>query len=775
MNTRILIVLALTGIFTLSCKKEYNKFDRPVWLEGKLYTQMLTIPDIDTFSLCVALSGYDTIIDASGSYTVFAPDNQAFQAYFAANTSYSNVADIPHEELLDLVKIHIIQNPWSKSQLKKLDVNGWINPRDPNNDEPWGYKRQTLLRDANRKYWITLKQNQATIVDSTQGSDTRLVFNSSRKYLPLFFDEYLDIAEVTGSDYEFFFDRSFENGNIYFSNAKIGAEDYFAENGFIYKLDEVVNPLKNTEEYLEKSAVGNNYTEFLNSIYLFPRFAENLPETFKQPGAEEGLDVPTLYNLDYPELVYDIHEELTGRNIVDVRNTVRYHYGMIAPTNAAMKVLIDEVITDNSGYPHWPSYKLVPSNIKRIVINSHMSENPVYLSDLEQGFLNGESDSVFVNPSSVVEKHYASNATFFGVDEPIVPRAFTSVAGPVYLRPGYASYMYAIEYSKILPAVKRRNANYSLFVISDETMRADSSLFIRPNVVQPWRYDVSSWDRAARQVVRRSEFELNLQMLNQVGTRLPRGVARKEFIPNLAGNFIVWNMEDIRVPAGPGDTVTFPPPTVSGGVPNVFGYNGDSIIGLAPEQLEEPTDNGNTYNVKGWFSFPRTEMYYAIREYSAFFDLIDRAGFNDDDFKKFTFTTDSELYTVFLPTDEAIGRNSERLDTMSVAELQQFVKYHFVPGNLIFTDGNALSGDYNTLRADEASTIYSTVFSTLDLRTGIDHIEILNETGGTIYDIEEAEDITNIMTVVNVSNDDALDNFVTTGVLHEIDTILIKH
>ncbi len=533
--------------------------------------------------------------------------------------------------------------------------------------------------------------------------------------------------------------------------------------------------MKNTEEYLEKSEEGKNYTEFLNSIYLFPRFSENLPETFKQPGAEEGLDVPTLYNLDYSELIYDIHEELTGRNIVDVKNTIRYHYGMVAPTNEAMKELIDNVITDNSGYPHWPSYTLVPSNIKRIIINSHMSENPVYLSDLERGFLNGEKDSIFVNSSSVVEKHYASNATFFGVDEAIVPRAFTSVSGPGYLRPGYASYMYAIEYSKILPAVKRRSADYSFLVISDQSIRADSSLFIKPNVVQPWRYDVTSWDRSARQMARRSEFELNLQMLNQVGTNLPRGVARKEFIPNLAGNYIVWNMEEIRVPAGPGDSVTFPPPTVSGGVPNVFGYNGDSIIGLAPEQLEEPTDNGKTFNVDGWFSFPRAEMYFAIREYNAFFDLIDRAGFNDDDFKKFTFITESELYTVFLPTNGAIDRNSERIDSMSVEELQQFIKYHFLPGNLIFTDGNALSGDYITLRPDEASTIYSTVFSTLDIRTGIDHIEILNKDGGTLYDIEEAADISNMMTVVNVSNDDNLDNYVTTGVLHEIDTILIKH
>lgn len=775
MNTRNLIILAVIGMISFSCKDDFSKFDRPEWLEGKLFTQLQSVPDVDSFIVAVQRTGYDSIINSSGSYTIFAPNNEAFLKYFEANPQYSSVWGIPLDELEELVKIHVVQNPWSKSQLQTLDVYGWINKRDPNNDEPWGYKRQTLQKDPNRKYWITVSQNEATIVDSTLGSDTRTVFRPSRKYLPIFFDDYLDIAEVKSSDYEFYFDRPYEYGNIYFSQAKLGVEDYFAENGFIYTIDEVVSILKNAEQLMEDSPEGNTYSTFLNSVYLFPIFYENLPETYKQPGASEGLEVPTLYDLDYQDLTFDIHEELTVRGANNVVATIRYHNGLLAPTNSAMQDLIDNVITDKSGYPHWPNYNLAPKIIKKTVVNSHMSEGPIYLSDLVNGFINGDKDSIFVDPSNVIEKHYGSNATFMGIDKAVIPRAFTSVAGPVYLRPGYQTYMYGIEVSKILPAIKRRNASYSFFVLADAQLMLDSSLFIRVDRSQRSGYRVSSYNQQTRRMEDRTDFDMNLQMLNQVGEYLPLGAARKEFIPNLAGNYIVYNTEAIRVPIGEGDSITIPPPTVSGGVDSRWGFNGDSAVGVIPAQLEEPTDNGSTYDVNAWFSFSRTNLYSQLRNYSEFFDVMETAGLVDRNFGRFNFITDSEQYTVFAPSNSAIEAYRAALDTMSTESLQSFVKYHFIPGLLIFTDGNRPSGDYETLRPDESSTIYTTNYTTLDVRTQIDQIDVMDEFGELIVNIEESGSSTNIMVASDIASDVNLENYVTNGVIHEIDTVLIRH
>ena len=118
-------IAILAGIFLTACINIYDleKYQSPKWLAGKLYTQISTREDLSTFGKCLELTGYDTLLNISGSYTVFAPSNEAFNQFFSENPQYGNdVANIPHNELLRIVKFHIIQNAWSKAQLQQLDI-----------------------------------------------------------------------------------------------------------------------------------------------------------------------------------------------------------------------------------------------------------------------------------------------------------------------------------------------------------------------------------------------------------------------------------------------------------------------------------------------------------------------------------------------------------------------------------------------------------------------------------------------------------------------------
>ena len=81
-----------------------------------------------------------------------------------------------------------------------------------------------------------------------------------------------------------------------------------------------------------------------------------------------------------------------------------------------------------------------------------------------------------MDQSDIVQKQFGSNATFVGISKAIVPRAFKSVTGPIYQQRGYSYSMFAIEQSGLLPALKRENQDYMLFVESDVDCQADSSL-----------------------------------------------------------------------------------------------------------------------------------------------------------------------------------------------------------------------------------------------------------------------------------------------------------
>ncbi|MEX0981005.1 MAG: fasciclin domain-containing protein [Bacteroidales bacterium] len=765
---RILFIPGILVWFLLySCqddRMQADKYDRPEWLTGKIYTLITEQDELSTFARCLEITGYDTIINISGSYTAFAPSNEAFEAWLSEN-NYNDVDDIPLIELSRLVKYHLVQNPWSKIQLRSLDVYGWIDTLDNFNNKPRGFKRETLLRDENRKYGIASKgrrigeDENLIIVDTTSTDFHRRVLTDSRKFAPFFFQEYFDIYDLDAGDYEFYFDRPFNGGDdIYFAGARIEGDEIFAENGFVYVIDKVVEPLENLYQLLEKEYSSYSYSHFLELINQFPDFNYNQQETFRQPGADLGLAVDSLFNLNFTELAFNISGERTQppRETYGLPQnvTIRYHHGMVAPVNQAFESLINEYINTPGG---WGSLERVPEHVKRIIVNSSLSINAVYPTDLEKGFYNGENDILTIDESGIIQKEFGSNSTFIGINQPIVPRAFSSVTGPVYLQPGYEKVMFAIEQARLLPALKRANEDYMFFVESDINTSVDSSLL----------YDRFNEIFSVYQItgpVGQTKYNLSINdlrtlLLNHIAVRQSDGLARKEFIPNLAGNFIVVNNETGEY-SGTGTTTV--------------GYNGLESAANFPVQLSENADNGTTYQIQNWFSFTSPTLFSEISsKYVKFHALLKKAGLSLDREYRYSFISNSNSYTVFIPTDDAI--DDAGLNSLPVAELRKVLLTHFVQGDMIFTDGKKESGYYQTARVDEKSTPFSTIFTRLYIQTGTDVIRFRDKDGGDYTQIDES-DLTNRFTGyrTNEEDDEVFVSIVTNGVIHSIDKALIK-
>ena len=428
-KARILAIIVLSLFFLAGCDPDLknDKYARPEWLAGKVYTQLLTQPDLSTFATCIALAGYDTIINTSGSYTVFSPNNEAFSQYFQAHPLYNSVEDIPLAELQELVKFHLVQNPWTKIQLTTLDVYGWIDTLDINNNKPRGFKRQTLLLDANRKLGVGINFDESIkIVDTLETDWHRMIATDSRKYAPIFFREYFDIYNLKADDYSFYFNRDIDDPqDLYYGGGKVIGDEIFAENGFVYEIDRVTEPLANAYQILESDEGSESYSDFLDLINQFPLFEYNEQKTYDQPGADEGLELDSLFDLTYPDLTFDILSERTsppsGTFGLPNNVTIRYHHGLIAPTNEAMDIFLEEYF---EGANRWGTLEAAPDNIKSIIINSHLSPTSLYPSDFEYGFMNGENDRIILDPEYIVDQQFGSNSTFIGVDNAIVPRVF---------------------------------------------------------------------------------------------------------------------------------------------------------------------------------------------------------------------------------------------------------------------------------------------------------------------------------------------------------------
>lgn len=750
------ILFFLSGILLIvySCNKEFDKFERPEWLQGKLYTQIKSLPELSTFAECLELTGYDDIIDVSGSYTVFSPTNDAFDAFFANSPDYNSVNDIPLNELERIVEYHIIQNSWSKRQLSSFDVYGWIDTLDVNNDKPRGFKRSTILLEDNRKYGI--KYPEINIIDTLQAENTRVVATDSRKYVPIFFPEYLNINKLSSEDYEFYFDRPFEAGNnLYIANGKVVSDEIKAENGIVYMIDQVVLPLNNAYQFLENKEGANSYASFLDLVNKFPRFEYNNEKTFDQAGAEQGMEVDSLFDLSFPRLTFDLTSERTkppvGTSGMPSNVTTRYHHGMLVPTDQAYEDFLNEYLSIPGG---WGSLETAPDHISRIIANTHLSFEPVYLSDVRNGFINGEMDNIKVDESHIIEKKFGSNTTFIGLDKAIVPRAFSSVTGPVYLQRGYSKVMYAIEQTKLLPTLKRKNENYMLFVESDNNSAVDSSLIYLP-VTNDFLAIIKGEIPTEFKLSRAS---LRTLLLNHIAMYQPRGVARKEYIPNMAGNYLIFNNETGEV---------------SGTAPTTYGYQGDEEVPEFPKILSV-ADNGTTYDIENWFSFSVSPIFASVsNNFPEFHKLLRKAGLVLESQYRYSFINESDYYTIFAPNKTAIENSN--LNDLPVDELRKALLLHFVRGSLIFTDGNMPAGYYPTSRKDEKSTPFSTIFSSIYIEPGIDKIGFRGKDGSLIANLEESEN-TNILTSILISEDEDSEevypNIINNGVIHEIDKVL---
>jgi uncharacterized surface protein with fasciclin (FAS1) repeats len=592
MRNQLIWKLLLGILFSLymGCE-EYSrkeKYQRPDWLPGKLYTAVSVQGNLSKFAECLRLIGLDTILDVSGCFTIFAPTDEAVEQYLAEN-QYASVSNIPPDELERITEFHIIQNPWSLEQLQSLGKYGWRTVGGANWN-PYALKRQTIFKNPVEKYWIARNNHKEMIlIDSTISNHYKKVFIGSRKYAPIFYDAYLEENNLTTEDFSFYFDRAYEPGNVYYAGAKIIQADIFAENGFVHIIDKVVSPMLNAQELLEREVTGETYRLFLEMVYwYYPMFEPNIAATIKQPGVRSGALVDTLWDLYYPELEFALHKESAMNEAAGIHETLVEHNGLFVPTDPAFREFIDGMLTIKSGFPHWHDYRSLPRDLRDIIITPHFKSAPIYPStDLYQEIFR-EEGRFQQNEEEIIRKEFGSNCTFIGLSTYVPDRVFTSVTGPVFLRPTYSIFRQAILYARIQDVIANHPGELYFFPIPDHVLESDSSLFISSTDYSENRYSFQALDRLTLKIVTLGRNSIRNLILNQVGTPMPNGTDNKEIIETLRGNYITWDHSDN---------------TIQGTLPSTWGYNGTMVKTCSPSPMNEPSDNGKTWSVHCWFNF----------------------------------------------------------------------------------------------------------------------------------------------------------------------------
>ena len=322
--------------------------------------------------------------------------------------------------------------------------------------------------------------------------------------------------------------------------------------------------------------------------WYYPSFEPNMTATNNQPAVRLGGLVDTLWDLNYSALAFALHQERIGYEGPDVNETWVRHNGLFAPTDDAFREFIDGILTIKSGFPHWTNQKSLPPDVVDIIISPHFKSNPIYPStNIYQEIFKGKG-GFKQREGDIIRKEFGSNCTFIGLNTYIPDRVFTSVTGPVFLRPNYSIFRQAILYSGIETNIAYNNGELYFFPIPDFALKDDSSLLVNWIDKEENRYNFMAYDRNRREMVILGKNTVRNMILNHVGTSVPNGSSDKELIKTLRGNYITWDHSNN---------------TIQGTRPSTEGYNGDIITTCTPVPLEEPADNGRVWTVSHWFNF----------------------------------------------------------------------------------------------------------------------------------------------------------------------------
>lgn len=463
----IILFLALIG-----CENDYDGYyDLPKDLEGPLYEQLKANAEYSSYVAALEkVPELASIINKSGLYTVFVPNNTAWAAYLNAN-GYSSSDDIPADKLKELVENHILFAMWYR-----YDFDRKIRDGESTNGDITSFE----VRSRPALSPVIASEGSLTddIGSASEGSEVK-VFHNYRQ-MKVYTSKHLDKMQVR-ADYEVIY--GVKPNDFHFGEASVlGSEEVDAKNGVIHEIDKVVEPVDLISGYLRSDESISLYND------VAERFMElDYSETVSQ---EYGEDVYSL-KFVYPTATnYTGSSNLwgTGRNTWSGDFFLSRESAMMtvfAPTNESLSAFLKEKYI-----PDFASVDDIPDQARfYILAGSIYRTKELWPSDLDDHLTTISRDSitrerVFANPNTRVEQ--LSNGLLY-IGDFMVPRTLRSVTALCLLDKDYEWTGHAVL--NVLPEEESigSSPSRSLFsVLSDDSDAADGKFTYLTPSNQAW-------------------------------------------------------------------------------------------------------------------------------------------------------------------------------------------------------------------------------------------------------------------------------------------------
>jgi len=445
-------VMGLLLFFMVSaCEDEMDEhYEVPGWLKGSAWEVLESKGDYSIFLKGVELAGYKPILEGKSLATVMAPDDEAFTRYLTANGK-SSVEDFTTDELKRLIGFHLMYYSYDKEML----VNFRPTEGDGATDEEKQVNAGLYYKHRTRSY------ETPTLELDTNGVEVAVYHNE--RLLPVFSSMFFSSKGIDPSyNYGYFYPGSDWTGNDGFNVSDASVQEYeiVADNGYVYLVDRVVEPLETVYTELKER---DEYSRFLDLYdqYSYYELDEQLTTDFGN-----GTDLYRHYHLP----LADIACEWPVSDYRSIASLSYRAYSVFAPSNTAFDGFFESYWRPG-GYSSLTEVSQVA--MVYLLYNSVYNESVVFPEEIKNGEIVNSFDmqinfDVDAVPSG--NRVMCENGVLYGLDELNPPAMFTSVTGPAFRYKDLSYYLYMLDASRLLVGLSSKDARVTALIPSNEQM-----------------------------------------------------------------------------------------------------------------------------------------------------------------------------------------------------------------------------------------------------------------------------------------------------------------
>ncbi|THU36056.1 hypothetical protein FAM09_21970 [Niastella caeni] len=688
-------LLVTSCLLLVNCrKKQWEEFyERPGSLEPPIYQQLEANGNFKQLLSCIDKAGYKNTLSAAGFWTLFAPNDSAFNndpefKTFLKSRNISDISAIDPVTAQMIVQYLLVYNAFEKDRLDDFQsVTGWV--------ENSAFKRRTAYYTGFYSDTTLAGQPVKAIAsnrNNTTGTNYYVTSDNNNKYIPFFTSDYFSAKGLSSGDYNYFYPTSTYTGfNV--GNAKVIQQDIAAENGVIHFIDRVVTPQPSIDQYIKTKP------EFSEFKKLFDQF---MVQFVLNNDASRRYQVLTGSSDNVMVKVYNTLLAFSPNNENHLKlqdnDGQREGWTMFAPQNDTLMSYINRVLLEN-----YPSVSSLPLPVIADLLNAHMWQSTVWPSKFSSTYNYLGETAQLNNQSNIIDKKILSNGFFYGTNKINEPNVFSTVYGKAYLNPNYSIMTRLLNY-ELRDVITNPNARFTIFMIPDSVLAKQGYSY---NVAgSEWRFvnpanGVLSINDSNRinliRILNSGIIETPQNELNNLGTPGFSGI-----IGSFGSEYIRFDGNQI-ITAGTKDrglTVTFNPSQIKTAKNGKVVYLNNLLffsyatIAKHLEILGTPTTS--EYNLFWNYLKNSTSMYDAANS------II-------------TGTVAGSFYTLFIPNNAAVRQaitdgllpgtaaapNFTPTGTAEKVMVEKFLQYHILDKKSVIADRRD-EGAFNSLLKNSA-------------------------------------------------------------------------